>query len=231
MWRTLWGSDGFGAFEGVSFGAGVGIGQRVGASVHHDRVHAVGHGEGLQVRLYGHGQRQFVDEVNRSAGDDRPTAQVLKTEHSVGPPELLHAVPHEDDAGQLRERLDDVEVAERTDLEERHAVLLGVRARLLRGNLPLKGQVQTVPHQDPRDSRGMLVYLSDPSVDSVKRPAVCDVVDQQNALSSTRVRPEDGAESALSRRVPQLQLHSSSVQEDRRGFVVDSAAVGVGRLR
>lgn len=75
---------------------------------------------------------------------------------SVGPPDLLHAVPHEDDAGQLREGLDDVEVAQGAHLEEGHAVLLGVGARLLRWHLPLEGQVQPVSHQDPRDTWGML---------------------------------------------------------------------------
>lgn len=75
---------------------------------------------------------------------------------SVGSPDLLHAVPHEDDARQLREGLDDVEVAQGAHLKEGHAVLLGVGARLLRRHLPLEGQVQPVPHQDPRDTWGML---------------------------------------------------------------------------
>lgn len=60
---------------------------------------------------------------------------------SVGPPELLHAMPHEDDARQLRERLDDVEVAQRAHFKEGHAILLGVRPRLLGGNLPLESQM------------------------------------------------------------------------------------------
>lgn len=60
---------------------------------------------------------------------------------SVGPPELLHAMPHEDDARQLRERLDDVEVAQWAHFKEGHAILLGVRPRLLGGNLPLESQM------------------------------------------------------------------------------------------
>lgn len=48
--------------------------------MHHDGVHPVGHGEGLQVGLDGDGQRQFIDEVHRSTGHDGPTAQVLQTE-------------------------------------------------------------------------------------------------------------------------------------------------------
>lgn len=75
---------------------------------------------------------------------------------SVGSPDLLHAVAHEDDAGQLREGLDDIEVAQGAHLEEGHAVLLGVGACLLRWHLPLEGQVQPVPHQDPRDTWGVL---------------------------------------------------------------------------
>lgn len=75
---------------------------------------------------------------------------------SVGPPELLHAVPHQDDARQLRERLDDIEVAQRAHFEKRHAVLLGVRPGLLCGNLPLEGQMQSVTYEDSRHARRML---------------------------------------------------------------------------
>lgn len=65
-------------------------------------------------------------------------------------------MPHEDDAGQLRERLDHVEVAQRAHLEERHAIFLCVRPRLLCRNLTFEGQVESVPHKDPRQARGML---------------------------------------------------------------------------
>jgi len=63
---------------------------------------------------------------------------------------------HEHDARQLRERLDDVEVTQGADLEEGHAVLLGVGPRLLRGHLPLEGQVKPVPHQNPGHTWSML---------------------------------------------------------------------------
>ena len=49
--------------------------------MHHDGVHAVGHGKGLEVGLDGHRQRQLVDEVDRSAGHDGTAAQVLQAEH------------------------------------------------------------------------------------------------------------------------------------------------------
>lgn len=75
---------------------------------------------------------------------------------SVGSPDLLHAVPHEDDTGELREGLYDVEVAQGADLKKRHAVLLRVGPGLLCGHLPLEGEVKPVPHQDPGDTRGML---------------------------------------------------------------------------
>lgn len=74
----------------------------------------------------------------------------------VGSPQPLHAVPQQDDASELRERLGDVEVAQRADLEEGDAQLLRVHLRLLGGHLTLVGQVETVPHQDLGHPRGML---------------------------------------------------------------------------
>lgn len=65
-------------------------------------------------------------------------------------------MPHQDDARQLRKRLDDVEVAQRAHLEEGHAVLLGVGPRLLGGNLPFEGQMQAVAHEDSRYTWSML---------------------------------------------------------------------------
>lgn len=96
--------------------------------------------------------------VSRSSPPPPPT--------SVGLPELLHAVPHQHDARQLRERLDDVEVAQRADLKEGHAILLSVRPGLLRRNLTLERQVEPVTYQDTRYTRGMLMggrggHLSD----------------------------------------------------------------------
>lgn len=63
---------------------------------------------------------------------------------------------HQDDASELRERLGDVEVTQRADLEEGDAQLLCVHLSLLRGHLTLVGQVQTVSNQDLGHTRGML---------------------------------------------------------------------------
>lgn len=52
--------------------------------MHHDSVHAVGHGEGLEVRLDGDGQRQLVDEVDRRARHDGSAAEVLQAEDCGG---------------------------------------------------------------------------------------------------------------------------------------------------
>lgn len=56
-------------------------GDGVGASMHHAGVEAVGHGEGLQVRLQSQREGEFIDQVDWSAGDDGATAQVLKAQH------------------------------------------------------------------------------------------------------------------------------------------------------
>ena len=65
-------------------------------------------------------------------------------------------MPHQHDAGQLREGLCDVEVAQRADLEEGHAQLLCIHLGLLRGHLTLVGQVEPVAHQDLRHPWCML---------------------------------------------------------------------------
>lgn len=134
----------------------------------------------------------------------------------VGPPQALHAVPHEDDAGELCERLGDVEVAERAHLKESDAQLLGVHLRLLRSHLTLVGEVEAVPDQDLGHSRCMLdkkkrehwnmygifnrnheiapnrapsdlVDLFDPPVDPIEGPAVGDVVHQDYSLQCAKL--------------------------------------------
>lgn len=52
--------------------------------MHHDCVHAVGHGERLEVGLDGHGEGQFVNKVHRCAGDDGAAAQILEAEDCGG---------------------------------------------------------------------------------------------------------------------------------------------------
>lgn len=100
LWGTLWRPEGLWAFQAVGFASapatawGRTVGHWVGASVHHDCVHAVGHGERLEVGLDGHREGQFVDKVHRCAGDDGTAAQILEAEDSVWPPEFLHPVPH-----------------------------------------------------------------------------------------------------------------------------------------
>lgn len=79
--RTLGRPNGLGTFETVPFAASSSVGQRVGPAVHHDRVHAVCHGEGLQVALDGHGKWQLINEVHWGAGHDGAAAQVLQTEY------------------------------------------------------------------------------------------------------------------------------------------------------
>lgn len=48
--------------------------------MHHDGVHAVGHGEGFEVRLDGDGQRELVDEVDRRTRHDGSAAEILEAE-------------------------------------------------------------------------------------------------------------------------------------------------------
>lgn len=78
--RALRRTDRLGALQAVAFGAAGWVGQRVGASVHHDGIHSVGHGEGLEVGLDCDGQRELIDEVDRRAGHDGSAAEVLQAE-------------------------------------------------------------------------------------------------------------------------------------------------------
>lgn len=80
---------------------------------------------------------------------------------SVGPPEFLHSMPHQHDAWKFGERLDDVEVAQRTDLEEGHAVLFRISSCLFRRHLSLEGEMQPVAHQDPGNAWGVLSETTD----------------------------------------------------------------------
>lgn len=140
--------------------------------------------------------------MHRSTGDNGTAAEVLQAENSIGPPDLLHAMPHEHNAGELSEGLNDVEVAQRADFKEGHAVLLCVGSGLLRWDLPLEGEVQPVSNQDPGNTRCMLINLLDPPVNAIKGPTVGDVVHQKDSLRTPRVGPEDGTEPSLARSIP-----------------------------
>lgn len=80
---ALWRADGLGALQAVAFAAAAPSAARQGvrAAVHHHSVHAVGHGEGFQVALDGDGKRQLIDQVDRRAGNDGPTTEVLEAEY------------------------------------------------------------------------------------------------------------------------------------------------------
>ena len=88
--------------------------------------------------------------MQRARPWDRPSPTLAR------PPEPVHPVPQQHDPGQLCEGLDDVEIAQRADLEEGHAQALRVGLGLLCGDLPLEGQVQAVSHQDFRNTGSML---------------------------------------------------------------------------
>lgn len=133
-----------------------------------------------------------------SAGNDRTAAQVLQTQHFIGSPESLHAVPHEHNAGQFSEGLSDVEVTERADLKKRDAQSLRKGLRMFGGHLTLIGQMKPVAHQDLGDTWCMLINLFNPSVDAVERPPVCDVINKDDSLCSSGIGAEYGTESALS---------------------------------
>lgn len=66
-------------------------------------------------------------------------------------------MPHKHNAWQFCEGLNDVEVAQRTDLKESHAVLFCVSPCLLRWYLPLESKVKPIAHQDPGYTWGMLM--------------------------------------------------------------------------
>lgn len=65
-------------------------------------------------------------------------------------------MPHQHNAGQLRKGLDHIEVAQRADFKESHAVFLRVGSGLLCRDLPFEGQVKSVANQDAGYTRGML---------------------------------------------------------------------------
>ena len=49
--------------------------------MHHDSIHAIRHGERLEVRLDGHREGQLVNEMDRCAGNNRTATKILQAEH------------------------------------------------------------------------------------------------------------------------------------------------------
>lgn len=62
--------------------------------------------------------------------------------------------------------------------------------------------MQTISDQDLRYARCMLFDLRQPSAETREAPLIGDVVDQQNALRTTRVGPDDRSEATLPGGIP-----------------------------
>lgn len=112
-------------------------------------------------------------------------------------PQVAHSVPLQHNPGQFGEALLNIVVTKRTNLEERHAVLLCVILGRVRVHLSLEGQMQSIADQNLRYAGCMLFNLLQPSIQTGERPLIGNVVDQEDALRTTRVGPNDRSESAL----------------------------------
>jgi hypothetical protein len=101
----------------------------------------------------------------------------------------------------------DVGRVESRRLDEREAVLLGVRRRLLGRTLSLRSQIAFVAHQHNDNVRvGVIAQLGEPSIYILKRLLLRDVVHQQRADGAAVVRRRDRTIALLARSVPDLRL-------------------------
>lgn len=64
---------------------------------------------------------------------------------------------------------------------------------------------------------------------TLERPLISHIVDQENAHRTTVVGGGDGSETFLASCVPDLQLHSLSIQLDRADLEVDTDGCNEGR--
>lgn len=122
----------------------------------------------------------------------------------VSPPYPLHSISVQRHSREFTERLSDVEVAERRDLEAGHFVAAGVVFRLLGSDLSFKCQVQSIADQHLGHAWCVFFDLRYPSVDALEAPLVRDVVYQDDALGTPRIASDDCAESTLATCVPDL---------------------------
>lgn len=106
--------------------------------------------------------------------------------------------------GQFTEGLANIEVAQGRNLEAGHLVPHRVHLSCLGRDLSLELQVQSIADEHLWHSRRMLLHLLQPTVDPVEAPLVGDVVDEDHALGTPRIRPNDRAEPTLAGSVPQL---------------------------
>lgn len=124
---------------------------------------AAAQGIRTKLRVKRRRERKPVDRVHRRLRHYRPATEFLQREHcprvrrsrqlccckrnansaltSVGPPEPFHAVAAQRPTSQLGEGLCHIVVAEGRDLEEGHAVSLGVCLSLCHAHSPLEFQV------------------------------------------------------------------------------------------
>ena len=119
-------------------------------------------------------------------------------------------------------RLDILALLSRS-LEEADSVVVGHLLALLKRDGPSVLQIGLVSDQDPRDVvLRVLLNLTHPGVHGVERVAVCDVVDNDDAVGALVVARRDGLESLLASGVPNLQLADLLVDVDGADFEIDA---------
>lgn len=63
------------------------------------------------------------------------------------------------------------------------------------------------------------VYLLHPAVDRTERTPVCDIIDEQDTMSSAKIRRSNGTEPLLPRCVPDLERRLRKEEIKRTGRI------------
>ncbi|GMT07021.1 hypothetical protein PENTCL1PPCAC_29195 [Pristionchus entomophagus] len=166
-----------------------------------------------------HGREtELVDEMDGlDVADDGSTRETLQRLGIPSPMRWsMESRPLDCHPSNLRQALVHVEVRQRRHLQIFHSSLGRKCLCVFSSYGAIKFSMQSIADENARNPGNKLIDFPQPSLHPTEAPSICDVVNEQNAMGSSRIPTNDRREAPLTRSIPGLYIDGVSVQENSR---------------